>query len=224
VGFGILGVPLAAVAILAAAGGGSTPAAGAGNNNVAATTAVAPAQTTPTQTPTAPATTAAAGPAMTLKTQSGSYGVWLTDQAGRTLYMLTADKGTTSSCYGACATAWPPLVTTGAVSASGAVVAADLGTTTRTDGTTQVTYAGHPLYYFAKETGPDQVLGFGAQGAWFLIAPSGTMMNPPVMAPPRMAPPPMTRPHMMPPPMTRPHMMPPPMTRPGMGGGMGGMG
>lgn len=210
------GVPLAAVAILAAACGGSTPAANAGNN---ATTTVAPPPAAVTPTTTAPTTTtAAAGPAMTLKTESGSYGVWLTDQTGRTLYMLASDKGTTSSCYGACATAWPPLVTTGQVTATGAVVAADLGTTTRTDGTTQITYAGHPLYYFARETGPDQVLGFGAQGVWFLIAPAGTMMKPPVMAPPRMMPPPMTRPHMMPPPMTRPGMMPPPMTRPGMGG------
>ena len=207
------GVPLAAVAILAAACGGSTPAASAGNN---ATTTVAPAPAAATPTPAPPTTTTAAGPAMTLKTQSGSYGVWLTDQTGRTLYMLASDKGTTSSCYGACATAWPPLVTTGTVTASGAVVAADLGTTTRTDGTTQITYAGHPLYYFAKETGPDQVMGLGAQGVWFLLAPAGTMIKPPVMAPPRMAPPPMTRPRMMPPPMTRPRMMPPPMTRPGM--------
>jgi predicted lipoprotein with Yx(FWY)xxD motif len=160
---------------------------------------------------------------MTLTTQTGGYGVWLTDQAGRTLYIFTADKGTTSSCYGACAAAWPPLLTTGPVAAAaGPVVAADLGTTPRTDGTTQVTYAGHPLYYFATETGPDQVRGLGAQGAWFLLAPTGTMIQPPPMAPPQMAPPPMTRPHMAPPPMTRPrmttpHMAPPPMTRPMMG-------
>ncbi|HYS40829.1 MAG TPA: hypothetical protein VEO01_34895 [Pseudonocardiaceae bacterium] len=195
------GVPLAAVAILAAACGGSTPAAGAAPT---ATTTAAPPPSS--QTTTAPATTSAPGPTMTLTTQTGGYGVWLTDQTGRTLYILTSDKGTTSSCYGACATAWPPLLTTGPVAAAGAAVAGDLGTATRTDGTTQVTYAGHPLYYFATETSPGQVKGLGAQGIWFLVAPAGTVIKPPPMAPPRMAPPPMTKPRMAPPPMTRPTM------------------
>jgi predicted lipoprotein with Yx(FWY)xxD motif len=151
---------------------------------------------------------------MTLTTQTGGYGVWLADQTGRTLYIRTADTGTTSSCDGACATAWPPLLTTGPVTVSGAAVAGDVGTTTRTDGKTQVTYAGHPLYYFATETSPDQVKGLGAQDVWFLVAPTGTVIKPPPMAPPRMAPPPMTKPRMAP-----PRMMPPPMTRPMMGGG-----
>jgi predicted lipoprotein with Yx(FWY)xxD motif len=201
------GVPLAAVAVLAAACGGSTSTAAAPNTS---TTTAAPPATSSQTTTTAPATTTAAAPAMTLKTESGSYGVWLADQTGRTLYILTSDKGTTSSCYAACATAWPPVLTTGAVAASGAAVAGNLGTTTRTDGTTQVTYAGHPLYYFAQETSPNQVKGLGAQGVWFLVAPTGTVIKPPVMAPPRMPPPR----------MTPPRMMPPPMTRPTMGGGM----
>jgi predicted lipoprotein with Yx(FWY)xxD motif len=204
------GVPLAAVAFLVAACGGSQPAAGAASTST--TTAAPPPSSQPS---TAPATTSAAGPTMTLTTGTGSYGVWLADQTGRTLYIRTSDSGTTSSCYGACATAWPPLLTTGAVAASGAAVAGDLGTTTRTDGTTQVTYAGHPLYYFAEETSPGQVKGLGAQGVWLLLAPTGTMIKPPPMAPPRMMPPPMTKPR-----MTPPHMMPPPMTRPTMGGGM----
>lgn len=196
------GVPLAAVALLAAACGGSTPAA----SGTSTSTTRAPAPSSPAVTTTAPAVTSSTGPTMTLTTETGGYGTWLADQAGRTLYVLTADNGTTSSCYGACATAWPPLIASGPVAASGAAVAADLGTTTRTDGTTQVTYAGHPLYHFARETGPDQVLGLGAQGIWFLVAPAGTMIKPVPMAPPRMAPPPMTRPRMMPPPMTKPGM------------------
>jgi predicted lipoprotein with Yx(FWY)xxD motif len=151
---------------------------------------------------------------MTLTTETGGYGVWLADRTGRTLYIRTSDQGTTSSCTGACATAWPPLLTTGAVAVSGAAVAGDVGTTTRTDGTIQVTYAGHPLYYFATETSPDQVKGLGAQGVWFLLAPNGTVLKPPPMAPPRMARPPMTRPKMAP-----PRMMPPPMTRPMMRAG-----
>jgi predicted lipoprotein with Yx(FWY)xxD motif len=200
-----IGIPLATVAILAAACGGGTPTASAGSTS---TTKAAPPATS-SQTPTAAATTSPAAPAMTLTTESGSYGVWLADQTGRTLYISTSDKGTTPSCYGACATAWPPLLTTGPVTASGAAVAANLGTTSRTDGTTQVTYSGHPLYYFATENGPNQVRGLGAQGIWFLVAPTGAVINPtpPPVAPPPMAPPPMTRPK-----MTPPHMMPPPMT------------
>jgi predicted lipoprotein with Yx(FWY)xxD motif len=134
---------------------------------------------------------------MTLTTRTGGYGVWLTDQTGRTLYVLTSDKGTTSGCYGVCATTWPPLLTSGSVAAAGPAVAADVGTTTRTDGTTQVTYAGHPLYQFARETGPDQVKGLGAQGVWFLLTPTGTVIKPQPAAPPRMAPPPMTMMPMM---------------------------
>jgi hypothetical protein len=94
------------------------------------------------------------------------------------------------------------------VAASGAALARDLGTTTRTNGTTQVTYAGHPLYLFTRETGPDQVKGLGAQGIAFLLTPAGGIIEPP---PPRMAPPPMSPPGMVPPPMTRPTMVPPPM-------------
>jgi predicted lipoprotein with Yx(FWY)xxD motif len=196
---------LGAVAMLVAAcGGGGTSAAGTGSTST--TTAAPPPP--PVQTSTAPAaTTSAPGPAMTLGTETGSYGTWLADQTGRTLYILTADNGTASSCYGACATTWPPLLTTGPVGVSSTAVAGDLGTTTRTDGTTQVTYAGHPLYYFARDAGPNQVKGLGAQGVWFLLAPTGTMIKPPArMAPPRMAPPRMTMPRMAPPPMTRPTM------------------
>ena len=203
VGFG---VPLAAVAILAAACGGTAPTASA--THTSTTTAAPPPSS---QTATAP-TTSTTGPAMTLTTQTGGYGVWLTDQTGRTLYILTLEKGTTPSCYGVCAAAWPPLLSTGPVAVSGAAVTGDVGTTTRTDGTTQVTYAGHPLYYFAQETSPDQVKGLGAQGVWFLVAPTGTVIKPPPMAPP-----PMTKPRMAPPPMTKPRMAPPPMTRPIMG-------
>lgn len=207
------GIPLAAVAILAAAcGGGTTTTAGAANTS---TTTLAPPPSTSTST--APATTATTttGPAIMLKTESGGYGVWLTDQTGRTLYVLTSDKGSTSGCYGACATAWPPLLTTGPVVSSGVVVSRDLGTAKRTDGTVQVTYAGHPLYYFARENGPDQVKGLGAQGVFFLLAPNGSIIKPP--PPPPMAPPMMTRPKMTQPMMTRPKMTPPPMTQPMMG-------
>jgi predicted lipoprotein with Yx(FWY)xxD motif len=197
-----LGAPMAAVVILATACGGGTPVASVKSTPTTPTTTAAPPSQS-SQTSTVPTTTSAPGPAMTLKTESGSYGVWLTDRTGRTLYVHTSDQGATSRCYGACATVFPPLLTTGPVTASGAAVARDLGTTTRTDGTTQVTYAGHPLYYFARETGPDQVRGLGAQGIFFLLAPTGSIIKPPPMAPPRMAPPRMAMPTMAPP-MTMP--------------------
>src|SRR6266568_2981802 len=170
VGFGL---PLAAVAIMAAACGGSTPAAsGGGSSTTAAAT---------TTTASSPASISA--PGMTLKTENGTAGVFLADSAGRTLYIYTADKGTTSSCYGGCATAWPPLTTTGSVSVSGSATASQVGTTTRTDGTKQVTYAGHPLYYFQSDTSAGMTKGQGVQGVWFLISPTGTVIKP-AAAPP----------------------------------------
>ncbi|HEX4701178.1 MAG TPA: hypothetical protein VH352_03540 [Pseudonocardiaceae bacterium] len=174
------GFSLAAVAILAAACGGSTPAASSGST----TTTTAAATTTTTSS--APATTTSAAPSVTLKTEQGTAGVFLADSTDKTLYMFTSDKGTTSSCYGACATAWPQLLATGPVAVSGTAVAANVGTTKRTDGTTQVTYAGHPLYYFQNDSSAGQTKGEGVQGVWFMLAPAGTMIKP--AAPPPTSP------------------------------------
>jgi predicted lipoprotein with Yx(FWY)xxD motif len=113
-----------------------------------------------------------------LKTASGKAGIWLTNSAGRALYVYTKDKGTTSECYGACATAWPPLTTTGKVTISGKyVVSKDLGVTTRSNGTKQVTYGGHPLYYFKGDTGPGQTNGQGVEGVWFIVGPVANIMK-----------------------------------------------
>ncbi|WP_211265793.1 COG4315 family predicted lipoprotein [Actinacidiphila oryziradicis] len=113
-----------------------------------------------------------------MKTAKGSAGIWLTDSAGRTLYSYTKDKETTSNCYDTCATKWPPLTTTKAVTVTGKyTVPKDLGTITRTDGKKQVTYGGHPLYYFKGDTAPNQIKGQGVDGAWFLIGPIANIMN-----------------------------------------------
>jgi predicted lipoprotein with Yx(FWY)xxD motif len=165
------GIPLAAVAILAAACG--TSAAGG-------TTATGPTTTTTASAP--PRSTAsgstASGSTLALKTAKGKAGIWLTDSTGRTLYLYTRDKGTKSECYGACAKVWPPLTTTGPVTISGKyTVQRDLGVTTRTDGTKQVTYGGHPLYYYAGDTAPGQTKGQGVAGVWFLIGPIANVMN-----------------------------------------------
>ena len=163
------GLPLAAVTILAAACGTSGTSAAGG------TTTTGP--TTTTTASAAPGPTAS-GSTLALKTAKGSAGIWLTDSAGRTLYVYTRDKGTTSECYGACAKVWPPLTTAGPVTISGKyTVQRDLGVTTRTDGTKQVTYGGHPLYYYQGDTAPGQTKGQGVGGVWFLVGPIANVMN-----------------------------------------------
>jgi len=100
----------------------------------------------------------------------------LVDGNGRTLYLFEADKGSSSTCYGDCATYWPPLLTGGAPVAGAGVNAPMLGTTKRTDGTTEVTYNGHPLYYVVTDHNPGDATGqavnnFGA--AWYAVGTNG---------------------------------------------------
>jgi hypothetical protein len=81
-----------------------------------------------------------------------------------------------SACSGACAGAWPPVTASGTVTATGGAQSSDLGTITRSDGTKQVTYDGHPLYYFAGDSGPGMSSGQGSDqfGAkWWLVTPAG---------------------------------------------------
>ena len=95
----------------------------------------------------------------------------LFDGSGRALYLFKRD-----SCSGACAKAWPPFLTTKTPKAGAGARVSLLGTTKRADGTLQVTYAGHPLYYFSGDTKPGQtkcqnVSNFG--GLWLVVSPSG---------------------------------------------------
>jgi predicted lipoprotein with Yx(FWY)xxD motif len=169
------GLPLAAVAILATACSSASSASAAGGTTTAGPTTTTTASAAPGSTASG---STASGSTLALKTAKGSAGIWLTDSAGRTLYLYTRDKGTTSECYGACAKAWPPLTTTGSVTISGKyTVQRDLGVTTRTDGTKQVTYGGHPLYYYKGDTAPGQTNGQGVGGVWFLIGPIANVMN-----------------------------------------------
>ena len=93
-------------------------------------------------------------------TASGELGEHLVGPNGHTLYLFEKDTGSTSTCTGACAAAWPPLMTTGAPTAGGAADAGLLGTTKRPDGTMEVTYGGHPLYY-SRATRPRGHRGAG---------------------------------------------------------------
>ena len=110
-----------------------------------------------------------------IASHSGSGGMFLTD-AGRSVYLWAADGMNKSNCSGACAGAWPPVTAAGKLTASGGVKPSDLGTIARSGGGKQVTYNGHPLYFFAGDSGPGQTNGQGSDsfGAkWWLVAPSG---------------------------------------------------
>jgi predicted lipoprotein with Yx(FWY)xxD motif len=104
----------------------------------------------------------------------------LVDGHGKSLYMFGADHGRKSSCKGACATNWPPLLTTKAPKAGAGVSARKLSTTKRSDGKTQVTYAGHPLYGFVGDGARGDINGQGLNafgGLWSLLAPSGSKIS-----------------------------------------------
>lgn len=120
--------------------------------------------------------TSAAGHSVAITVTGGH----LSDSSGRTLYLWVADTASTSTCAGACATVWPPVLSTGPASAVGGALAADLGTTTRSDGSRQVTYRGHPLYYFEGDKAPGAAVGQGSDsfGAkWWEVAASGAAIT-----------------------------------------------
>ncbi len=122
------------------------------------------------------ASSTAASPPTSIATGKTALGTVLVDSQGRTLYLFTHDSGTTSSCNGACATAWPPLLATGTPTAASGANAALLGTTKRADGTTQVTYDGHPLYRFVKDANAGETNGQGVTafgGSWFAVTAAG---------------------------------------------------
>jgi len=125
----------------------------------------------PAATPTAAA--AMTGPATVNVGKNSKYSAFLVDGKGMTLYIFTKDSPGTSTCTGNCETNWPPLLTNGTPVAGTGVDSTKFGTTTRTDGTTQVTYNGWPLYYYAKDQQPGDTTGDGIGSVWYLITPSG---------------------------------------------------
>ena len=144
-------IPIAALAVAACGGGG-------------AATAASPPKTS-------------SGASATVGVANSSLGSILVNSGGRTVYLFKADVGNTSACSGACAAAWPPLLTTGKPTAGTGLTASKLGTITRSGGTKQVTYNGHPLYLFVKDKKPGDVNGQGVTAfgaAWFALTPSGT--------------------------------------------------
>ena len=128
----------------------------------------------------ASASASASGSAMVITTKAGSAGTFLTNGSGRTVYLWAKDGMGSSACSGACTALWPPVTTGGSPTVSGSAKASDLGTITRSDGAKQVTYDGHPLYYYAGDSSTGQINGqgtdsFGAK--WWLVAPAGTSIT-----------------------------------------------
>jgi predicted lipoprotein with Yx(FWY)xxD motif len=105
---------------------------------------------------------------------NSQYGSILVDQNGMTLYMFTNDTqgAGTSACSGGCATLWPALTASSPTAGTG-VDSSKLGTLTRSDGTTQVTYNGWPLYTYSADTQPGDATGQGFKSVWYVVAPSG---------------------------------------------------
>jgi predicted lipoprotein with Yx(FWY)xxD motif len=159
----VLAGSVAALALVAACGSsgggsnsGSTQGAGAGASSSSSSAASS-----------APASVAAAGgSAETLAVTSTSKGMVLTAN-GRAVYTYDPDTATSSMCTGACATAWPPVEGTG--TAGTGATAADITTITRPDGSKQLAYNGHPIYFFSGDTAAGQVNGNGVDGTWHVI-------------------------------------------------------
>ena len=171
----ITAVSTAAVGLLAAA-------CSSGSRTVAPSPG---ASSTPSQAATASASPAASvqasnGATVSLKTISGIPGKVLVGSNGRTLYLFEADKNSKSTCSGACATGWPPDTATGTPRAGSGVRQSLLTTIKRPDGTKQVTYNGHPLYYFAGDTSAGDANGQGSKafGAeWYAVNASGDKVD-----------------------------------------------
>jgi predicted lipoprotein with Yx(FWY)xxD motif len=121
------------------------------------------------------------GGTVQVATASGTSGTFLVAGPKKmTVYLFEADKGSTSACSGACASNWPPVTTSGSPTAGGSATSGMLGTIARSDGSKQVTYNGHPLYYFAHDKAAGETTGQGVSAfgaSWYVLAPSGNKID-----------------------------------------------
>ncbi len=163
----VAAIALIALPAIAGCGGGSDSSSSGGPYGSGGESTSKPASTGSSEGKSAAVVSAAAAPKL---------GRIIVNFKGLTLYDFHKDKGTQSVCYGGCAQVWPPLITEGAPQAGEGATASKLGTTKRKDGTTQVTYAGHPLYTYTADTKPGEAKGndfssFG--GEWYALQPNG---------------------------------------------------
>lgn len=153
------------MAVVVAGCGTTTPSAAAGSPSAAVAS---------------PSPSAAAAAATIKVATDAKLGQILVDGAGMTVYLFVVDTGKTSTCYTSCASLWPPVLTTGAPQAGTGAQAGLLGTTVRTDGNVEVTYAGHPLYYFIQDKKAGDTTGQGVNsfgGLWWVLSPSGAAIH-----------------------------------------------
>jgi predicted lipoprotein with Yx(FWY)xxD motif len=178
----VFGGLAAASFLLAACGAGGSYATGPGGQPTVAPVGSSPSPAAsptiaPVATPKATPTPAPRPSGTTIGTGNTRLGSILVDAKGRTVYLFVADFGTSSRCNSAqCVQYWPPVLTTGSPQAGAGANAALLGTTKRADGTTEVTYAGHPLYYFISDKRAGDLTGQGIDGfggPWYVVSPSG---------------------------------------------------
>jgi predicted lipoprotein with Yx(FWY)xxD motif len=146
-------------------------ACGSASSGKTSTTSGSPAATRPVTSSTAPVGLA------TIDVGKTKLGSILSEAAGRTVYMYVPDAHGSSSCYGQCAAIWPPVLTKGAPIAGTGATASLLGTTTRKDGTVQVTYDSHPLYLFAKDTAAGDANGQAVQQIWYVLNAQGAVIK-----------------------------------------------
>ena len=143
------------------------------------TTAASQPTTAVNQSSHGPATTTSAAPTALITTKQGKLGTILAYGPKRlTVYLFEGDNGGASSCSGECASVWPAV--SGHPQASGQAVASHLGTITRADGTTQVTYNGHPLYLYSRDKDDGDAYGQGLKSfgaSWYVVAPSGNKVD-----------------------------------------------
>jgi len=145
--------------------------ASSGSSSTASGSSPAAAGSSPASSAAASSPAASGGAALTVRSIGGQQ--VLTNSAGLTLYWFVPDTSTTSKCTGSCATYWPPVK---GPATAGSGVTGKLGTITRSDGTKQVTYDGHPLYTYAGDTAPGQAKGNGLNasgGLWYEMTVSG---------------------------------------------------
>jgi len=150
-----------------------------GKSSSTATPATPPTQTTTSSS--ARSTTPSLSAAAIITTKHNKLGTVLAAGAKKlTVYLFEADTGATSTCTGACAKVWPPVTTSGQPRAIGQAAASQVSAIKRPDGTTQVAYDGHPLYFFKKDGDVSDAYGqrsklFGA--GWYVLAPSGKKID-----------------------------------------------
>lgn len=173
---------LTLVALLTACGGEERrPDAAEPTSTTSATVdATEEPTSSPTQEPSPSATAEPAEPGTRIVASGSEFGRMLFDSTGQAIYLFDVETTPTPQCYDACAEAWPPVLTTGDPVAGAGLRDSLLGTTERTDGTLQVTYGDHPLYFYAHE-GKREVKChdvFLNGGTWYVVRPSGEAAPP----------------------------------------------